>query len=392
MRWLSALPLARTRSDHPALAGRKLGPGRLRGDGGCGAGRGQPAILARLIPPDLAGKVALALDARVLVFTALLAMGAAVLFGLAPAVSASRVDLHEALKQGGRGVAGRRSRLRDALVISEVALALVLLTGSGLLIQSLSRLRSVNLGFRADNAISFGTRLSPVRYKKDADRIAFTDRVIERVRSIPGVVAAAYASDLPLMMKGNTYSFIREGYPPPAPGEYLDSNYREVTHGYLQTMGVRLVRGRYLSPSDGPETKPVIVINETMARQYWPGRDALGARLKLGGFDSPPKWREIVGIVADVHQMGIDVPPRAEMYFPVTQVEAPEPNFLVIRSAGDPSALVPAVTKLIHSADPEQPVSTCKRWVRLSIMNSSRRTCRRSSSVRSRPWPSLSRR
>ncbi len=159
------------------------------------------------------------------------------------------------------------------------------------------------------------------------------------------------------MMKGNTYSFIREGYPPPAPGEYLDSNYREVTHGYLQTMGVRLVRGRYLSPSDGPETKPVIVINETMARQYWPGRDALGSRLKLGGFDSPSKWREIVGIVADVHQMGIDVPPRAEMYFPVTQVEAPEPNFLVIRSAGDPSALIPAVTKLIHSVDPEQPVS-----------------------------------
>jgi putative ABC transport system permease protein len=317
-------------------------------------------FLERLVPSSMTGNVTLALDAGVLAFTLGITAAAALLFGLAPAFTASRVDLQDALKQGARGIAGGASLFKDALVVGEVALALILLVGAGLLIQSLARLRSVDLGFRPENVMTFATPLAPDRYKKDSDRVAYADRVLEGVRGLPGVQSAGFASDLPLVMKGNTFGFTREGYPPPAPGQWLDANYREITPGYLQTMGIQLLRGRYLAPADNEESKPVTVINDVMAKQYWPGRDPVGLRFKLGGPGMKSPWREIVGVVRGIHQMGIDAPARAEMYLPITQVHGPDVTYLVVRASVNPASLVPAITRAIHAVDPQLPVASIR--------------------------------
>ena len=317
-------------------------------------------ILGRLLPPHLAGVTEIHIDARVLAFTGLIAALSAIIFGLAPAWKASRVDLNDALKQGGRGNTGAHSGLRDLLVAGEVALAATLLVGAGLLIQTLYRLNSVDLGFRTERAITFLTPLSPKKYDTDPKRLAYMNAVLERVRALPGVQLAGYASELPLVMKGNTRSFTREGYPPPAVGDYLDANYREVSPGYLETMGIAILRGRSISDTDGPQQPKAAVINATAAKTFWPGRDPLGRRFKFGGYDSKQPWFQIVGIAGDVHQMGIDTPPRAEIYVPDAQVEAPDTNYLVVRSAADPSLLVPAVVKSIRAVDPELPVTNIK--------------------------------
>jgi putative ABC transport system permease protein len=346
------------------IARQLLTEGAVLSVGGAMAGIALAAaslkFLERLIPESMTGNVTLTLHAGVLAFTLGITAAAALLFGLAPALTASRVDLQDALKQGARGIAGGGSLLKDALVVGEVALALILLVGAGLLIQSLGRLRGVDLGFRPENVITFATPLAPDRYKKDSDRVAYAESVLERVRNLPGVRSAAFASDLPLVMKGNTYGFVREGYPLPTGGDWLDANYREITPGYLETMGIQLLRGRYLDRADNEQSKLVVVINDVMAKQFWPGRDPIGLRFKLGGPAAKEPWREIVGIVHGIHQMGIDAPARAEMYLPITQVHGPEATYLVIRSSVNPASLVSAVTREIHAVDAQLPVASIR--------------------------------
>jgi predicted permease len=317
-------------------------------------------FLERLIPPSMTGNVTLALDAGVLAFTLAVTAAAALLFGLAPALTASRVDLQDALKQGARGIAGGSSLFKDALVVGEVALALILLVGAGLLIQSLARLRAVDLGFRPENVMTFATPLAPDRYKKDPDRVAYAERVLESVRALPGVRSAAFASDLPLVMKGNTSGFVREGYPPPIGGDWLDANYREITPGYFETMGIQLLHGRYLDRADNDQSKLVAVINDVMAKQFWSGRDSIGLRFKLGGPGAKEPWREVVGVVRGIHQMGIDAPARAEMYLPITQVHRPDVTYLVVRSSVNPASLVSPVTREIHAVDAQLPIASIR--------------------------------
>ena len=318
------------------------------------------AFLTRLIPPAMGDGSPLELDYQVLAFSLLISLAAGVLFGLAPAWQASRVDLNEALKLGGRqsALAGG-NRVRSSLVIAEVALAVVLLTGAGLLMQTLARLRGVDLGFRTENSLVMTTVLSAAKYTKDADRVAFARQVLERVRSLPGVVNAGYVSTLPLLIKGNTRGFVIEGHPPPIPGEALDANYREVSSEYLQTMGIPLRRGRYVNEQDHAEAKAVAVINETMARKFWPNEDPLGKRFKFTN-DSTQTWREVVGIVGDISQMGLEDPPRAELYMMLQQSRGPDPNFLVVRTAANPLGLAAAVRKEIRAVNPEQPISNIR--------------------------------
>ncbi|MDP8983214.1 MAG: ABC transporter permease [Acidobacteriota bacterium] len=327
------------------------------GAAGLALARASFSVMAKLVPAAMPDTAALRLDWAALGFTMLIAAAAGILFGLAPAWGAVRVDLNEALKQGGRTGSGGGKRTRDWLVIGETALAVVLLTGAGLLIQTLARLRGVELGFRPEGVLTALTLLPPASYQKNSDRMAFANKVLDRVRALPGVTGAGYANSLPLVMKGNTRGFWPEGHAPHRVGEIRDANFRKVTPDYLQTMGIALQRGRYLRDSDGDGAKLVAVINDTMARQFWPHQDPVGRRFKFGGPDADEPWVEIVGIVAGVRQMGLELPPRAEVYVPMAQAHTAEPDSLVIRTTSNPIRLAAAVRAQVREVDPRQPVS-----------------------------------
>jgi putative ABC transport system permease protein len=317
-------------------------------------------FLKNLIPEDLSRTVALTLDFRVLAFALAISLASSVLFGLAPAVQISGIDLNEVLKQGGRGNTGpRRSIFRSILVIGEVALSLVLLVGSGLMIESFANLRGLNPGFRADHVLTMRLEVPQTKYGNFARRTQFFQNVLERVRAIPGVKTAGFTTALPLTWKGGTSSFTPENIVLPR-GLVNDANNRVVSPGYFEAMRIPLRRGRLFDEHDGPQAPPVALINETMAKKFWPNVDPLGRRMQL--HSEGTSWFQIVGIVADVRQMGLNEPPRQEMYFPYWQAEKNwfVPRDLAIRTDGDPKALVASVKQTIASIDRDQPISDIK--------------------------------
>ncbi|MDT5156915.1 MAG: hypothetical protein QOH51_1272 [Acidobacteriota bacterium] len=335
------------------------------------------AFLQQLIPQTMALSTSLGIDGKVLGFTLVISLLTGTVFGLAPALQASKAGPGEALKQGGgRGGVGAGSRrLRNAFVVSEVALALVLLVGAGLLIQSLKKLRGQYSGIRPENVLTLRTILPENKYTEHAQRQAFYDAVLERVRRLPGVVSAGYTTTVPLTWKGGTSGFTVEGRAPER-GMGNDANHRQVTADYLQTLGIPLKQGRYLQESDGPQSQPVVVINEAMARAYWPGQDALGKRFKVGGPDAKRPWLTIVGVVADVRQMGLDAPVKAEMYLPYRQVEYQQwfaPGYLVIRTSVEPAGLIAAVRREVYAVDPGQPVSNVQTMAEILSDESAQR-------------------
>ncbi|MBA3357258.1 MAG: ABC transporter permease [Pyrinomonadaceae bacterium] len=326
------------------------------------------AFLQRLIPDGLALSTKLNLDLQVLGFTLLLALSTAVVFGLVPAFQASKIDLNGALKQGGgrTGLNAGGNRLRSAMVVSEVALALVLLVGAGLLIQTFLKLRDQYSGLRPENVLTLRTVLPRNKYPEQPQRAAFYKQVLERVRSLPGVVSAGYATSIPLAWKGGTSGFFPEGRTverASAEGLSYDANHRQVSADYLKTIGIPLLRGRSISDGDDERAMPAAIVNETMARQYWPGEDAVGKRFKLGDPQDDIPWRTIVGVVGDVRQMGVDEPVKAEMYIPYGQIKDQQwysPRDLVIRATVDPLSIVAAACNEIHQVDPAQPISNIR--------------------------------
>jgi putative ABC transport system permease protein len=316
-------------------------------------------FLKNLIPEELSRTVALTLDFRVLAFTVAVSLACSLLFGLAPALQISGIDLNEVLKQGGRGNTGpRRSLFRSALVIGEVALSLVLLVGSGLMIESFSNMRGLNPGFQADHVLTMRLQVPSTKYGDFARRTQFFQTVLERVRTIPGVKVAGFTSALPLTWKGGTTSFTPEHIVIPR-GLVNDANNRVVTPGYFEALRIPLRKGRLFDEHDGPNALPVALINETMARKFWQNMNPVGMRFQHNG--SGP-WIQIVGIVGDVRQMGLNELPRQEMYFPYWQAEKNwmVPRDLAIRTAGDPMALVASVKRTIASIDRDQPISDIK--------------------------------
>jgi putative ABC transport system permease protein len=314
----------------------------------------------KLIPDALALSTNLKLSLPVLGYATLISLVTGVAFGLAPALQASRTDLNEALKQGG-GRAGTNAggRLRGALVVVEVALALVLLVGAGLLVQTISHMRGQYANLRPQELLTVRTVLPQNKYGALAKRTQFYDQVLARVESIPGVVSAGYTTSVPLQWQGGANGFMIDG-PQPPPGVMTNAIHRQVSANYLQTIGVALREGRYLDEHDNARSQPVLVVNETMARQFWQGGSAVGKRITFGnGKDSDP-WRTVVGVVADVRQMGMSAPVKAEMYLPYSQVSGFaffKPRDLVIRAAGDPLSLVAAVRREVHAVDADQPLS-----------------------------------
>jgi putative ABC transport system permease protein len=321
------------------------------------------AFLRQLVPPALAQSAELGLDMRVLAFTLGIAVVSSVLFGLAPALRAPKVDLNDVLRQNtGRSGFSAGGRLQSALVVGEVGLAIVLLVAASLLIQTFFLLRGQYSDLGTARVLTMKTVLSRAAYDTHAKREAFVDRVLERVRALPGVEAAGYTNALPLDYKGDSTAFAVEGRAPdPQVGNNADV--RLVTPEYLEALGVRVVAGRHLAETDAATGQPVAVVNEAMARQCWPGEEAVGKRIKVGDPEDDSPWATVVGVVADVRQNGVDAPVYAEMYFPYRQcdyVEWAAPRTLAIRTSGDQAALAAAVRREVAAIDPNQPVSDVK--------------------------------
>ena len=315
------------------------------------------AFLQKLIPEQMALLTSLKLDMRILLFTLLLSLLTGIVFGLVPALQAARIDLNDALKQSTRVTS--TGKLRSTLIVFEVALSIVLLVGAGLLIQTLFQLFNQYSVLQPEKVLTLRTVLPQSKYKEPSQRDAFYQRVLEHVEHLPGVVAAGYTTSVPLVWKGGTSGFVPEGLKQPIPGMAYDANHREVSADYLKAMNVPLRQGRYFDKRDNAKSMPVVIINETMARQYWPGENALGRRLNISDPNDGP-WMEIVGIVADVRQMGLDEPVKAEMYVPyqqLTDFSFYAPRDLAIRTSGDPMSVVSSVRGIIREVDPDQPVS-----------------------------------
>ncbi|HUL71766.1 MAG TPA: ABC transporter permease [Vicinamibacterales bacterium] len=314
-------------------------------------------LLALLIPHALSGLSHVTLDVRVLVVTATVSIATGVLFGLAPAWRGSRVEQALArANRASRGVVGSGSPLRSGLVVTEIALATVVLVGAALLVESFQSARAVPLGFQPEQVLTMRVPLPRRAYADPAKRTLFVDHVLERVRALPGVVSAGYAGAVPLVWKGGTSGFLIEGMPRDPSLQY-DASSRPISPGYMETLGLTLRAGRFFDARDSADGTPVGIINEAMAHLYWPGMDPVGRRFRIDGPNTP--WRTIVGIVGDTRVMGIEQPTRPEMYFPIAQSSDNWmwPRDLAVRAGGDPRALIRSVSAAIWSIDREQPIS-----------------------------------
>ena len=318
------------------------------------------SFFEKLIPDGMKQSTNLKLDGSILLFSLTASIVTGIVFGLIPALQSARVDLNESLKQsGGRSGSGTGMRLRSGMIVFEVSLSLVLLVGAVLLIQTLFQLFNQYSVLAPEKVMTMRTVLPLTKYDGAGKRNAFYQNVLQRVESIPGVVSAGYSTSVPLAWKGGTSGFFPEGLKEPLAGLAYDANHRQVSENYLQTMSIPLRRGRYFGAQDNEHAMPAVIINETMARTYWPNVDALGRRFKLGDPADNTPWMTIVGVVGDVRQMGIDVPVKAEMYMPYRQADL---RFyvrrdLVFRTAGDPASLVGSVRQAIRAVDPDQPIS-----------------------------------
>ena len=305
-----------------------------------------------------------AMNWPVVLFALGLSVATGLVFGLAPAVQAARQPVRESLNEEGRTGSGslRHRRLRSALVVIEFGLALVLLIGAGLLLRSFATLTRVTTGFQTGNLLVINLPLSPQRYGDPNVRTAAIDRLLERVAKLPEVRGAAVTTTVPMSGAGATIHFNRAACPPAGPDDYVMAGYRAVTPGYLSTLGVPLLRGRMLSERDRQGAPLVVVINESMARQYFPDRDALGERVQLGTEPDPEfPTMEIVGIVGDMRQ-SFEADSKAEMFVPYGQ--HPDPilagmylnTALVARTSGDPLEVVAALRAVVGEIDPAQPL------------------------------------
>ncbi len=315
--------------------------------------------LGKLVPQSIAGWAQPHIDFRLVAFASLLSLGAAAVFGSLPAMTMTRVDLAGALQRGGRAAIGGDGRLRRVLVAAEVALTVVLSVGAGLMVQTVWRLAHVELGFQPESVLTLRTALSRSAYPDFAARHSFYQRVLAKVEAIPGVRSAGYTTFLPLTNRGGTSGVIVEGAPPPAPGQFSDANHRSVSLDYFRAVGTPLIAGRYFTDFDRPESAPVAIINEAMARQYWPGQDPLGRRFRMD--DDRQPWATVVGIVASSRQMGLDVTGRAEMYFSIAQPFGGEgyftPRDLAVKVKGNPLDYAAAARQAVWSVDRNQPVA-----------------------------------
>ena len=331
-------------------------------------------VLVRHLPRDLPRVAEIAVDAPVLGFTSLISIVTGIVFGLVPLFHSQRVSAGDSLKQSARNIATGQSRLRSSLIVGQVAITLILLIGAGLMAKSFWMLLQVSPGFRIDHILTARLSLPPqytngYAYGTGAHpRIAAFEReLLEHVRGIPGVQSAAFAAYLPLSGTDNSWSFYIEGRPEKPAGIFDTANYRPVTAGYFETIGIPVLRGRGFDPRDRDDSPLAVIINESMARMFWNGQDPIGQRLRFG----EPKWRLIVGVVGDVHHKGLGAKPLPEMYVPYGQVPNVEARpTIVLRTSIEPENVARALRKAVSEVDANVPmdqIETMKQIVSTSV-------------------------
>jgi len=331
-------------------------------------------FLGSLVPESLASLQGPGLDTFVLIFCLGLSLLTGLLFGIGPALQVSRVDLIERLKEGSLSRGSGRNRMRGALVVSEIALALLLLAGAGVMLKSFARLRGQDPGFRPDRLLTIRMVLSEAKYPGAAERRAFYDRLLGRVASLPGVESEAMVSYLPLTFTGGHYSFSIEGSPVEVAANLPTAVYRTVSPEYFETMGIPLFRGRGFTEQDREGTPPVVVIDRILAERFWPGQDAVAKRLKLGEADSSEPWQTVVGVVGNVRQIQLSAELKPAIYVSYHQELGifSAPHDLVVRTAGDPMALAATVRSQVWEVDRDQPVSDIQTMDQILAANISR--------------------
>ncbi|HEX8184828.1 MAG TPA: ABC transporter permease [Blastocatellia bacterium] len=300
------------------------------------------------------------IDERVLGFTLLVSLLTGVIFGLVPALQASKPDLNETLKaEGARGSTGgvRKQLARSLLVISEVSLTVMLLIGAGLMIKSFYSLQKVQLGFNPESVLTLQVNLPGTKYSEDNQIISFYDQVIQKVRALPGVESAGLVTSVPLMDRAFSRRFTIDGRPPATPNERLMAHFRSISHDYHHAMGIALLKGRYFTEYDRDKAAQVIIINESMSRLYWPDEDPIGKHITIPG--DGPISREIVGIVADVKHETLEAESGSEMYVPYLQKPFPFMG-LVVRTGIDPAQMTNTIRNQIQDVDSGQSIYDVK--------------------------------
>ncbi|MFL6227267.1 MAG: ABC transporter permease, partial [Pyrinomonadaceae bacterium] len=323
--------------------------------------------LVALSPPNLIGSTQVGVSLPVLGFTLAVSVLTGVVFGLLPALEASRADAHEALKETGRGNSGSRrsQRARAAFVVAQVALALVLLVGSGLLIRSFKRLVSVDPGFDPANLLTLRVTLPASKYKEDPQVVNFFHQATQQMASLPGVRSASVANYLPFYTGlGARTRFWIDGEPTPPPGQEPSTDVRVVDDNYFRTLNIPVLEGRTFTAQEATEDRHTIVITESVARKYFPGESPIGKHIAVEMMEKPP-MNEIVGVVGDVRYDKLDGQTFPMVYWTQPQLAYSEMTF-VVRTEGDPSALADAARRVIQSIDPAQPVAdvrTMEGWI-----------------------------
>jgi putative ABC transport system permease protein len=319
-------------------------------------------LLESVVPQTLplsggAGNVirpAIQADTAALLFTVLASLATSLIFGLAPAFAAARAKVHDALKEGSRGSSAGGNRLRNLFAVSEVGLALVLLIGAALTLKSFWRIQQVNPGFTSDHVLAMEMELpTDSKYRSDPEQAEFYRRVLEKVGTLHAVRSAAVANVLPLdNAETPRLTFLIDGRAPLPGGQRLPGDYRSVSPEYFRALGIPLLKGRYLAEGDKAGRPLVAVINETLARRYWPdGENPIGQRLRFGGNRA---W-EIVGIVGDVKHSGLDKQVTPAVF--LSYLQTPEARMsLVVRTASDPASMIRAVKDQVYAVDRDQPM------------------------------------
>ncbi|MGH9936894.1 MAG: ABC transporter permease, partial [Blastocatellia bacterium] len=312
-------------------------------------------LILKFVPTDIPRINEVGIDKTVLAFSFGLSVLTSMLFGLAPALQSSLLDPNGALKDAGRSATGGRgrSRLRSLLIVSEVALSLALLIGAGLLIKSFQRLRQTSPGFDPQGILTASVSLPDVKYTNDAQQVEFYRRAIERISNIPGVEAMGAIFGLPYSDDGITVTFTVEGQPDPGPGARPRAGARMITPGYIRTMGIPLIKGRLFTDQDNMDAPKVMLINETLARRFFPGQDPIGKRLKQGlkGISA-----EIVGVVGDVRDRALNKEAPPEYYLPYTYMMTGSMSITARVKTGDPINLAAPLRAAVREIDKDLPV------------------------------------
>ncbi|HEY0321329.1 MAG TPA: ABC transporter permease [Pyrinomonadaceae bacterium] len=327
-------------------------------------------LLTVFSPRDLVSLDKISINPTVLIFTTAVSFLTGIIFGIAPALEATRLNTSEMLKEGGKTIGGspRVRRLRAAFVIAEIALSLVLLVGAGLMVKSLVRLQSVNPGFNAENVLTMRVILPQRKYAEDAQVLGFFKQAVERIEALPGVKSAGAVSFLPFTGLAAATSMKIEGRPEPPAGEKPGTEVRVVDENYFRTMGIPLISGRAFSADEEKEARHVVVINEQLARQYFPNENPIGKRLTINMMDDPVP-SQIIGVVGDTKHLSLDSETRAMAYWPHPELTYSGMT-IVVRTTNDPTQLAAAVQRQIQEIDPNQPVSdvrTMNQWLAESV-------------------------